>query len=175
MAAGFGEIRQLGYVVPDMDAAIEHWASVMGVGPFYVTSRVPYAEVSYRGAPCDAETSVALASHRGMQIEIIQQVSGGASIFRDFLDRTGGGLHHVCAVTADLEADLKAWKRRGVGVLQGGTTTAGIPFAYLDTDPSDRGGVLELVQPTAGLMRFFARIDAAAEAWDGKTARIELG
>ncbi|GKY89590.1 VOC family protein [Sinisalibacter aestuarii] len=173
--AGFGKIMQLGYVVVDVDAAIDHWAGVLGVGPFFVSRRVPYAEVSYRGQPCDAEIAVALASHRGMQIEIIQQVAGGRSMFTDFIDRAGGGLHHVCALTDDLEADLASWKMRGVDVLMGGTTTAGIPFAYLDTDPDDCGRVLELVQPTPGLARFFAKIDAAAEAWDGREARVDLG
>ena len=175
MTAGFGTIMQLGYVVDDMDAAVDHWARIMGVGPFFVSSRVPYAKVHYRGAPCDAEIAVALASHRGMQIEIIQQVGGGTSIFTDFLSRTGGGLHHVCALSDDLDADLATWKSRGVDVLQGGVTTAGIPFAYLDTDPADQGRVLELVQPSPGLTRFFAKIDAAGADWDGVEARIDLG
>ena len=141
MPAGFGEICQLGYVVPDLDAAVDHWARVFGVGPFFVSSRVPYAQVHYKGAPSDVEISVALASHRGMQIEIIQQVAGGPSMFSAFVDRTGGGLHHVCSLTDDLEADVAAWQARGVGVLMGGTTTAGVPFAYLDTDPMDQGRV----------------------------------
>lgn len=175
MPAGFGEICQLGYVVPDLDAAVDHWARVFGVGPFYVSARVPYAEVHYRGAPSDAEISVALASHRGMQIEIIQQVAGGPSMFSAFVDRTGGGLHHVCALTDAIEDDVAAWQARGVGVLMGGTTTAGVPFAYLDTDPADQGRVLELVQPSPGLRRFFDKIDAAGAEWDGKTARIDLG
>lgn len=175
MTAGFGDIMQLGYVVEDMDAAIDHWTRVLGVGPFFVSSRVPYAEVQYRGAPCDAETAVALSSHKGMQIEIIQQVAGGPSVFSDFIARTGGGLHHVCALSDDLEADLAAWKARGVDVLQGGHTTAGVPFAYLDTDPADQGRVLELVQPSDGLRRFFKKIDATAESWDGREPRIELG
>ena len=175
MPAHFGRIMQMGYVVPDLDAAIDHWAGVMGVGPFFVSRRVPYAEVAFRGQPCDAEIAVALASHHGLQIEIIQQVAGGASMFTEFVERTGGGLQHVCALTDDLAADVAAWQARGVGVLMGGTTTAGIPFAYLDTDPAQQGRVLELVQPSPGLTRFFARIDAAGAAWDGQQARIELG
>ncbi|MCL7466127.1 VOC family protein [Phaeovulum sp. NW3] len=172
--AGFGDVMQLGYVVDDMDRAIDHWARVLGVGPFFVANRVPYAQVSYLGQPCDAEISVALASHRGMQIEIIQQVGGGRSIFADFMARTGGGLHHVCALTDDLTRDLADWKTRGVDVLQGGVTMAGIPFAYLATDPDDRGRVLELVQPSPGLTRFFAKIDGAGRSWDGQDARIDL-
>jgi hypothetical protein len=110
-----------------------------------------------------------------MQIELIQQIGGGASSFTDFMMETGGGLHHFCALCDDLEADLAAWDRRGVGVEMGGATEAGVPFAYLDTDPGRQGFLLELVQPTKGLLRFFEKIEAAAETWDGKTARIDLG
>lgn len=175
MTAPFGRIMQLGYAVPDLDAAVDHWARVMGVGPFFVAGQVPYAEVHYRGQPCDAQISVALASHRGMQIEIIQQTAGGASLFSDFVAETGGGLHHFCALCDDLEAALADWRARGVDIAMGGTTTAGVPFAYMATDPANRGGILELVQPTDGLLRFFDRIEAAAANWDGKTARIEMG
>lgn len=174
MGATFGQIMQLGYVVDDLDAALDHWVRVMGVGPFFVADAVPYAEVHYRGAPTDAETRVALASHQGLQIELIQQTGGGRSVFTDFVARTGGGLHHVCALTQDLDADLVSWRSRGIGVLQGGRTKAGIPFAYLDTDPDDKGRVLELVQPSRGLLRFFETIEKAAETWDGETARHEL-
>lgn len=174
MAAGFGDIVQLGYVVTDMDAAIEHWVRVLGIGPFFVSKHVPYAEVHYRGEPSDVQICVALSSHRGMQIEIIQQTGGGPSIYSNFIEETGGGLHHVCALTDDLAADLDSWKQRGVSVQMGGSTAAGIPFAYLDTDPDNQGRVLELVQPSPGLLRFFGKIETAAGNWDGITARIDL-
>jgi hypothetical protein len=31
----FGAIRQSGYVVRDIEAALRHWTSVLGVGPFF--------------------------------------------------------------------------------------------------------------------------------------------
>lgn len=162
-----GPVVQLGYVVADLRAALDHWTQTLGVGPFLVTPRIDYAEVYHRGLPVQVEISVALASHRGLQIEVIQQTGGGPSMFTEFLARRGGGLHHVCVLTDDLAADLEAWQARGVGVLMGGRTAAGIPFAYLDTDPEDQGRVIELVQPTPGLRRFFARLDVLADTWDG--------
>jgi catechol 2,3-dioxygenase-like lactoylglutathione lyase family enzyme len=169
----FGPVMQMGYVVPDLDAALARWTGVMGVGPFFVAD-VPMDGTQFRGSPVSGAMRVALAVHGGMQVELIQQVSGGRTAFTDFLDRRGGGLHHVCALTDDLDRDLAVWAARGVGVLQGGRTAAGVAFAYLDTDPDDAGGVLELVQPTPGLTRFFARITAAADGWDGTNPRIDL-
>ena len=40
MSMFFGEIRQLGYVVPDIEAAMDYWSRVLGVGPcFYNRAR----------------------------------------------------------------------------------------------------------------------------------------
>lgn len=166
-ARPFGPIVQMGYVVPDLDSALRHWTQVLGVGPFLVTPRIDYAELHYRGRPVRVENTVALAAHHGMQIELIQQTGGEPSAYSDFIARRGGGLHHACILTDDLDADLGAWAARGVGVLMGGRTVAGIPFAYLDSDPADMGGVIEMVQPTPGLTRFFARLDTLAAGWDG--------
>lgn len=162
-----GVIVQMGYVVADLDQALVHWTQTLGVGPFLVTPNIDYAELHYRGRPIQIRNSVALASWHGMQIEIIQQTGGDDSMFTDFIARRGGGLHHVCALTDDIDADLAAWKARNTGVLMGGRTAAGIRFAYLDSDPQDEGRVIELVQPSPGLKKFFGRLDSLAADWDG--------
>ena len=33
MSQRFGEIRQMGYVVRDIEAAMKHWIETLGVGP----------------------------------------------------------------------------------------------------------------------------------------------
>lgn len=163
----FPPIMQLGYVTRNLDEMLEHWVQVLGVGPFFIAERVPYAEVNYRGCKIEIETRVAIAYHGTMQIEVIEQTGGDTSMFSDFLKRRGEGLHHVCTETDDLAALTARLAARGVGVLQQGRTSAGIPFAYFDTDPDDCGRVMEVVQPTPGLTRFFSRLASAAQNWDG--------
>ena len=51
MSVFFGEIRQLGYVVPDIEAAMDYWSRVLGVGPFFYAPRVPVVNFIYRGEP----------------------------------------------------------------------------------------------------------------------------
>ena len=41
MSRLLGEIRQNGYVVRDVEAAMRHWSEVLGVGPFFYFERVP--------------------------------------------------------------------------------------------------------------------------------------
>ncbi len=35
MNRGFGSVRQNGYVVRDIEAALKHWTEVLAVGPFF--------------------------------------------------------------------------------------------------------------------------------------------
>ncbi|QBY01255.1 VOC family protein [Rhodophyticola sp. CCM32] len=160
-------IMQLGYVVDDLDRAMIHWIETLGVGPFFVVNGIPMAELQYRGTEIHLDQRVALAQDGPVQIELLQQTGGDRSCFSDFLETRGPGLHHVCAVSTDLKADLADWAARGVEVLQGGCTAAGIPFAYLDTDPMQSGSVLELVQSSPGLLRYFDMVASAAQDWDG--------
>ena len=34
MSRFFGEIRQVAYLAPDIEAAMDHWSRVLGVGPW---------------------------------------------------------------------------------------------------------------------------------------------
>ena len=58
MSRIFGDIRQNGYVVRDIEAAMQHWTEVLGVGPFFYFEDVPIADFTYKGAPSDAKVSI---------------------------------------------------------------------------------------------------------------------
>ncbi|MEK9846099.1 VOC family protein, partial [Thalassospira sp.] len=72
MSRFLGEIRQLGYVVPDIEAAMEYWSTTMGVGPWYYNPRVPIEDYQYDGKSHDVHNSVALANSGYVQVELIQ-------------------------------------------------------------------------------------------------------
>ena len=71
MSRFFGEIRQAGYVVPDIEAAMRYWTDVLGVGPFFYNERVPIGNYVYRGRSYEPHNSVALANSGPLQIELI--------------------------------------------------------------------------------------------------------
>ena len=89
MSVFFGEIRQLGYVVPDIVAAMDYWSTVLGVGPFFYAERVPVVNFTYRGAPSAPVTSVALANSGAVQVELIQQRNDAPTMYRDFVQAKG--------------------------------------------------------------------------------------
>jgi len=96
MSRLFGPLRQMGYVVPDVEAAMRHWVEVCGVGPWFYAERLPLTSFSYGGARYDdIHLSIGLANSGEMQIELIQQRSEHPSMAREFLlAHPKGGLQH---------------------------------------------------------------------------------
>jgi hypothetical protein len=96
MSRLFGPLRQMGYVVPDVEAAMKHWVEVCGVGPWFYADRLPLTSFSYGGKRYDdIHLSIALANSGEMQIELIQQRSDHPSMGRAFLvANPKGGLQH---------------------------------------------------------------------------------
>ena len=80
MSRIFGAVRQNGYVVRDIQAAMKHWIEVMGVGPWYYMDRVKTDWFRHRGQDSRVEMSIALANSGDLQIELIQQRNDAPSL-----------------------------------------------------------------------------------------------
>ena len=72
MSRLFGEIRQMGYVVRDIEDAMHHWIEVCGVGPWFYIDKLPMFDFYYRGQAGDPHLSIALANSGDVQV--FQQV-----------------------------------------------------------------------------------------------------
>ena len=167
MSRIFGEIRQNGYVVRDVEAAMHHWTTVLGVGPFFYFERVAMDEFDYRGKPSPLDVSIALANSGSLQIELIQQRNDAPSMYRDFLEREPrGGLQHVAYWTQTYDVDFQRLEASGYTVGQSGRIGEAGRFVYFDTE-TDPGTVVELSEISGGKGRFFERIAAVAREWDG--------
>jgi hypothetical protein len=162
----FGEIRQLGYVVPDIIAAMDYWSRVLGVGPFFYAERVPVVNFTYRGEPSAPITSVALANSGAVQVELIQQRNDAPTMYRDFVHAKGSGLQHVAYWTQNFDADMARLTARGLKVGMGGEVGARGRFVYFETEYHP-GAVIELSEVEGPKGRMFDLIRNAATGWDG--------
>lgn len=165
MSALFGPVIQQGYVVPDIDQAIEHWVA-RGVGPFFIESHIrPKGE--YDGHQIQPDLSAAFAYSGDQQIEVIQQHDDAPTIYRDYLaDHPGGGLQHLAAWVdsiADTLADLEA-SGRGYTVRQ----RYGDGHAYLDADDAP-GVMIQLMARSEHLVALMEAVRHASIGWDGVT------
>ncbi|MEZ5725779.1 MAG: VOC family protein [Paracoccaceae bacterium] len=113
MSTFLGPIRQLGYVVDDIEAGMNYWSETMGVGPWFYNPAVPIRDYTFDGQRYDVTNSVALANSGEMQVELIQTRSDTPSMYRDFKERGLRGLQHVAFWTRDYDRDLKMMLDRG--------------------------------------------------------------
>lgn len=167
MSRFLGEIRQLGYVVPDIEAAMDYWSRTLGVGPWFYNPKVPIENYRYDGAPYEPHNSVALANSGFVQVELIQTRNDVPSMYRDFQQAGRSGLQHVAYWTDDYDADLARLLAQGfVPKMQGEVGDKG-RFIYFDTEYHP-GTVIELSEVAGPKGRLFDLIRDSARDWDGR-------
>lgn len=167
-----GEVRQIGYVVTDLDEAIAGWLK-MGVGPWFVIRDLPQ-RVTYRGAPCEVKLSLALSNSGDLQVELIQQLDDTPSIFTEFLDGSGaGGFHQLAYWAEDFEAAMAKLGEAGWPQVWSGGEGEGVRFAYFE--PPAGASIVEIMELTEASAGMAAYVRAQAASWDGGDPVRELG
>jgi catechol 2,3-dioxygenase-like lactoylglutathione lyase family enzyme len=171
MSRFFGEIRQVAYLVPDIEAAMDYWANVLGVGPWFYNPRVPIKNYTYRGERYEPHNSVALANAGGLQVELLQVRNDVPSMYRDFIRAGHQGSQHFAYWTENFDADLARAKEAGFKVCMGGEVGENGRFVYFEDGkhPGQHPGtVVELSEVAGPKGKLFTLIREAARHWDGK-------
>lgn len=166
MSSLFGEIRQLGYVVEDIEAAMEFWSDTLGVGPWYYNPKVPIENYRYRGEAYEPHNSVALANSGFVQVELIQCRNSVPSMYRDFLQAGHLGLQHVAYWTQNYDEDLARALSQGMEVVMSGEVGQNGRFCYFNTE-FHPGAVVELSEVAGPKGEMFRLIREASQDWDG--------
>jgi methylmalonyl-CoA/ethylmalonyl-CoA epimerase len=159
----FGPVKQLGYVVEDLQAAVDAWSRQLGVGPWLLIRNIPLHSV-YRGQPSTPLIDIALSYRDGLQIELIHQRNDAASPYRD---AAHPGLHHMAFVCDDIEADLRRAQAQGLHVVCDIRMPAGGRYVYLQSPELGGQVYIEFLENTAQMRDMFAQGVAAAASWDG--------
>ncbi|MCK9930689.1 VOC family protein [Frankia sp. Mgl5] len=165
-AALQGAIRQIGYVVRDLDAALASWLS-LGVGPWYVLRGFPMDAV-YRGQPCSVTASLALSNSGDLQIELIQQEDNTSSIYTEFLASGREGYQQLAWWVEDLEAAVRATVEATGWPVVWSSDDANSPirYAYLEP-PAGPAQVIEIMERSAGTDGFAEMLRTTTANWDG--------
>jgi 4-hydroxyphenylpyruvate dioxygenase-like putative hemolysin len=138
-----GDVVQIAHVVKDMDAAMKHYHETLPVSEWSVYTLEPplLRESIVYGKPSDHTYKIALAWANNVQFELIQPLTG-RSIYDEFLETHGEGLHHVKFYYPDCQKALKEYEAKGYKVIQSGKIDED-EFYYLDTDKT-MGVVVEV-------------------------------
>ena len=92
----FENIMQVGIVVEDIQKTCSNLETIFGIGSWEIVDWPPRERMKrwYRNSPADFTAKMAFCQVGNVELEIIQPLSG-KSIWRDFLDEKGEGIHHI--------------------------------------------------------------------------------
>ncbi|MBV5265818.1 VOC family protein [Pinisolibacter aquiterrae] len=168
MSRLFGEIRQIGYVVEDIEAAMRHWTETLGIGPWFYAERIVDRDFTYRGRPSPIERSVALANSGFIQMELVQQRNDAPSMYLDFLKAGHLGAQHFAYWTTTFDEHMAIAEKAGLKVGMGGQVGAGGRYVYFETDAGHPGTVIELSEVNGPKGALFDLIRDSSVGWDGR-------
>lgn len=131
-------VTQIGVVVRDLRKALKTYHETLGWGPWnvYVLRPPRHHHTFLRGEPVEYSMQIAETHVGPVDFELIEPLEG-PSIYKEFLDQHGEGVHHIaCMGTgANYEENVANFERMGLKLLMGGSIEDSIRYYYLESEP----------------------------------------
>jgi len=129
----------IGVVVKDIDKTVEYYSSMWGLGPWKKLERSPTKEQMLADGAYNWPYGLRVAAARWgpMVLELLQPVEG-KSIWADFLETNGEGIHHLCFDVSNWDEVVAQLKKQGAKLMIG-AKLEGVAWCYFETSP---GGLL---------------------------------
>ena len=141
------DIKQIGIVVRDMDRAMNYMKTIFGLEPVGEGETPNYGEKTYAGEPEDFCAKMVFYRFGDMDVELILPLRG-RSVWSDFLNARGEGLHHIQLWVKNFEKTKMYLENLGMPMMQGGESVRypGAKFGYFDC-MEQLGYYLEVFNP----------------------------
>ena len=128
------KINHLGIATKGIDEALKFWQDALGLANVH-TETVE-----------DQKVKVAMLPLGESRIELLEPTSEDSPISK-FIEKRGGGIHHIAVEVADIEAALAKLKARGMRLIDEKPRVGAEGCLVAFVHPSSANGVLlELVQ-----------------------------
>lgn len=128
-------LDHIAIAVPDLEAAIKRFMEDFGL--------------NYEGTEAveQAQTTTAFFPLPPTSIELVHPLDGGGPIAK-YLEKRGGGIHHLCFRSDNIEEDVERLKAKGYQFLSDAPTIGAHNCKVIFIHPKSCDGVLiELNQP----------------------------
>ncbi len=128
------KISHLGIATKGIDEALKFWQDALGL------------ENIHTETVADQKVRVAMLPLGETNIELLEPTAEDSPI-QKFLEKRGGGIHHIAVEVADIEASLAKLKSQGMRLIDEKPRVGAENCLVAFVHPSSAGGVLmELVQ-----------------------------
>lgn len=141
-----GEPTHVCLVVRDVERTAKMYTDLLGFGPFLIrVIETPPSHALLHGKPVSYVLKFGYARRGPLTFELVETVSG-PTLYQEFLERHGEGIHHIgFRGAAPLDDELGRWAAIGVGALMvNRRDDPRYGWAYLDTQEKF-GCLLEIV------------------------------
>lgn len=136
MTDEFGEIVQIGIVVPDLEKAKRGMLDVFGLAPDAGGESL-YKDCLYKGAggPIDAPVLAAFYNFFNVQLELLQPIGEVDTVWSDYLKMGQSGLHHIRFDVDDHDRANRLMAEKGIGIWMEGHSliNPAARFTYYDS------------------------------------------
>ena len=167
LAALAGGPVQIAYGVTDIAQAAQTWTATLGAGPFFLRHHIPVDgvwvddvlvdDVLVGGAPGVFDHSSAYGQWGSIMVELVA-VHAPATL-------AATGIHHLAYFVHSFDEAAEELTANGWPVAL--TAMAGSTrFGFFDAR-GDLGHLIEIYEPSPGLLGFYAMVADAAQDWDG--------
>jgi len=130
------KIHHIGVVVPNLEAAKAFWCDALGL-PLTKSAVVQ-----------DQGVKAALLQAGETEIELLEPLNPENGVGK-FLARRGGGLHHLCFETDDVERELDAARQKGIQLIDQKPRPGLAGMICFLHPKATRGVLVEYAQPFA--------------------------
>ena len=128
------KINHLGIATKGIDDALEFWTDALGL------------ENVHTEVVEDQKVRVAMLPLGESRIELLEPTAEDSPISK-FLEKRGGGIHHIAVEVEDIQASLERMKSRGMRLIDESPRIGAEGCLVAFVHPGSTGGVLlELVQ-----------------------------
>jgi methylmalonyl-CoA epimerase len=130
----FSTMHHIGIVVRDMEKAVDYYHS-MGAGPFSLVTPIDIIERKVRGEDVPVpnwKIKEFFGKLGNVWIQLVQPVEGN-SIFQEFLDTRGEGIHHFALLVDDVDKEEAELVRKGFEVIASIRLRDGCGHSIMDT------------------------------------------
>jgi len=130
------KIHHVGVVVPNLEQAMALWRDLLGL------------HLTKSQTVQDQGVKAALLKVGATEIELLEPLSPDNGVGK-FLARRGGGLHHVCFETEDVERELEGAKAKGIQLIDQKPRPGLAGMICFLHPKATRGVLVEYAQPFA--------------------------
>ncbi|MBY9010420.1 MAG: VOC family protein [Candidatus Lokiarchaeota archaeon] len=128
---GNNKVDQLGFVYKDIEKQARIFETLFNVPKFAILPETTDI-VKYRGKDGEVNTKIAFSRQLGLQIELIQHISGEC-IYKEFIDQGREGFHHISLFIENIEAYIEYFEKQGYEMIYYGRIGKRV-YAYFDTE-----------------------------------------